>query len=128
MKELSLENILDFHKKLVKHTGGSNGVRDIGLIQSALNRANATFDGKDLYPGTINKIAIITVSLIKNHGFIDGNKRIGIAVMLLLLKLNQINIKYSQAELINLGLGIAEGKVDEELTKDWIEKHMENKA
>ena len=128
MKEISIEYILLFHQKLVDQTGGSSAVRDLGLVESALNRASATFDGLDLYSGAINKIVAITVSLINNHGFIDGNKRIGIATMLLLLRLNQINIKYTQEELISLGLGIASGIIDEELTKDWIEKHMENKA
>jgi len=93
-------------------------------VQSALNRAGATFDGVDVYRGIINKIVAITVSLIKNHGFIDGNKRIGVATMLLLLKLNQIDINYTQNELIDLGLGIADGTIDEKSVKDWIEKHM----
>jgi death-on-curing protein len=128
MEELSLENVLLFHQKLIQRTGGINGVRDMGLVQSALKRASATFDGVDLYPGIINKIVAITVSLIKNHGFIDGNKRIGIATMLLLFKLNQIEINYTQSELIDLGLRIADGTIDEKAVKDWIEEHMENKA
>lgn len=128
MKDISLESILVFHQKLIERTGGSNGVRDVGLIQSALSRGNATFDGIDLYPGIIDKIVAITVSLIKNHGFVDGNKRIGVATMLLLLKLNRVNILYKQQELIDLGLNVAAGKMDEESVKVWIERHMENKA
>jgi death-on-curing protein len=75
MRFLVIENIILFHEKIIKETGGSDGVRDRGLIESALNRAFMTYEGKDLYPGTIEKVAVITHSLISNHGFIDGNKR-----------------------------------------------------
>lgn len=128
MKTVDIEDILVFHNKLIERIGGSNGIRDIGLIESALNRANATFDGKDLYEPILDKVAVITASLIKNHGFVDGNKRIGIAVMLLLLKLNSINILYTQNELIELGFGVASNRVDDKAIKEWIIKHMENKA
>ncbi len=128
MKTVNIEDIIIFHNKLIERTGGSNGIRDIGLIESALNRANATFDGKDLYESILDKVAVITASLIKNHGFVDGNKRMGIAVMLLLLKLNCINILYTQEELIELGLGVASNRVDDKAIKEWIIKHMENKA
>lgn len=62
--------------------------------------------------------------MVKNHGFVDGNKRIGVSVMLLLLRLNGIKIKYSQNELVNLGLGIADGSIDEKDIKQWIKKHI----
>lgn len=101
----------------------SDGVRDLGLIESALNRGFITFDGKELYESTGMKIAVIAHGLMKNHGFIDGNKRIGVAVMILLLKLNNITIKYSQQELINLGLRTTEGKYNENDILAWIESH-----
>lgn len=123
MELIDIENILLFHKKIVNETGGSEGVRDIGLIESALNRGLMTFDGKELYESIEMKISVIAHSLISNHGFIDGNKRIGISVMILLLKLNNITIKYSQKELIELGLGVAEGRFSETNILDWIEKH-----
>lgn len=128
MKTVDIEDILVFHNKLIERTGGSNGIRDIGLIESALNMANATFDVKDLYESILHKVAVIIASLIKNHGFVDGNKRIGIAVMLLLLKLNSINILCVQKELIELGLGIASNRVDNKAIKEWVIKHMENKT
>ena len=128
MKTVNIEDVMIFHNKLIERTGGSNGIRDIGLIESALNRANATFDGKDLYESILDKVAVIAASLIKNHGFVDGNKRIGIAIMLLLLRLNSINILYTQKELIELGLGVASNRVDDKAIKEWILKHMENKA
>lgn len=92
MIELSLENIILLHEKIINQTGGSSGIRDKGLIESAIKRAFMTYDGKDLYLELIDKVAVTTYSLINNHGFIDGNKRIGIVVMLLLLKIN--NIQY----------------------------------
>lgn len=128
MKTIAIQEVLRFHKNIIEKTGGSDGIRDYSLIDSALNRAFATFDGKDLYESVIDKIAAVTTSLIKNHGFIDGNKRIGVAVMLLLLKLNHIKINYTQSDLIKFGLSVASGKLHEQEVKQWIEKHKVNKA
>lgn len=122
MKSIDIANVLLFHKKIVERTGGSEGIRDLGLIESGLNRGSATFDGIDLYKEIEDKISAITHGLVKNHGFIDGNKRIGISVMILLLKLNNIHIEYSQQELIELGLKVAAGAFNEEDIKIWINK------
>ncbi|MDQ0170527.1 type II toxin-antitoxin system death-on-curing family toxin [Paenibacillus tundrae] len=124
MKCLSLEQILLLHTKIIKSTGGSDGVRDLGLIESALKKAEATFDGQELYEGNIKKISVTTFALIKNDGFIDGNKRIGVAIMLLLLRLNEISVKYEQAELVELGLKTAAGEFTEENIQQWIEEHQ----
>lgn len=123
MKNISLEQLIQFHAKIVKATGGSEGVRDHGIIESALRKAEVTFDGQELYEGTIRKISVIGYALIKNHGFIDGNKRIGVATVLLLLRLNGVALKYEQKELIELGLKTAEGKFKEENIEQWIEEH-----
>ena len=123
MKAISLEELLVFHRKIIEKTGGSKGIRDLNLIESALNRAFVTFESEDLYKGIIDKIAAITYGLIQNHGFVDGNKRIGIAVMLFLLKLNELKIRYSQEELIKLGLGIADGLITEKNLRYWIRHH-----
>lgn len=120
MKSIDIDNILLFHKKIVEQTGGSEGISDLSLIESGLNRGSATFDGIDLYKETEDKITAITYGLVKNHGFVDGNKRIGISVMVLLLKLNHINIKYSQQQLIELGLKVADGTFSENDIKLWI--------
>lgn len=124
MKSLTIDQLIMFHKKITNASGGSHGLKDKGLVESALNRCNATFDGEDLYPTIIEKIAVTTVSLVKNHGFVDGNKRVGVSVMLILLSLNSIEIKYSQDELINLGLGLASGKLNEEDVIKWIKKRI----
>jgi death on curing protein len=123
MELLDIENIILFHKKIVKQTGGSDGIRDLGLIESALNRGLMTFDGRELYESLEMKISVITHGLIRNHGFVDGNKRIGVAVMILLLKMNNIVIRYTQKELIELGLGVAEGRLNEKDILEWIERH-----
>lgn len=124
MKSVNLSQVILFHEKIISRTGGSDGIRDISLIESALNRAFATFDGKELYKNDLLKISVITYGLINNHGFIDGNKRIGIAVMLLLLKINFINIKYNQKELVELGLKVATGEYKEKEIEHWIIGHQ----
>ena len=123
MRVLSVEEILLLQRKLIERTGGSQGVRDQGLVASAVNRASATFDGCDLYGTVEHKIAATIYGLVNNHGFIDGNKRIGIAVMLLLARLNGIQLRYRQNELVELGLGIADGRIDESGIIEWINIH-----
>ena len=120
---LSVDVVL-FHEKIIKETGGSYGIRDIDLVESALNRALMTYGGRDLYPTTLEKIAVITHSLIAFHGFVDGNKRIGVAVMILLLKMNNVKIKYTQQEIVELGLKVAEGSWKEKDILDWIKGHI----
>jgi death-on-curing protein len=93
------------------------------LIESAINRAFATFDGKDLYTTLEAKIAAITYGLVNNHGFVDGNKRIGVTAMLLLLRLNEYRLMYNQDELVEFGLGLATGTIDEASIRQWIEHH-----
>jgi len=123
MRRISIANIVLIHQKLIDQTGGSHGVRDINLVDSAISRAFATFDGNDLYEMIDDKIAATTFGLVNNHGFIDGNKRVGIAVMLLLLKLNGYTLQYSQKELIIIGNSIADGSMDELGIKKWINQH-----
>lgn len=125
MKNIEFEQVVLFHKKIVASTGGSNGVRDEGLIKSAINRAYVTFDGLELYNPDERKIAVIAHSLICNHGFIDGNKRIGVAVMILLCEMNNIPLRYTQQELIELGLSAASGVMNEENIYEWIIKHKQ---
>ena len=117
------ENVVLLHQKLIEASGGSAGVRDIGLIESAVNRAKAAFAGVEAHPGIIAKAAAVGCGLTQNHGFIDGNKRIGMAVMLLILRRNGVRLAYTQAELVTLGLEVAQGNADVEAVQKWIEKH-----
>lgn len=123
MKNVQFEQLVLFHKKIVAKTGGSSGIRDEGLLRSALGRGDMTFGGTELYTPDEKKIAVITHSLIFNHGFVDGNKRIGVAVMNLLCKMNDITLVYTQQELIELGLSVASGNRNEEEIFEWIINH-----
>lgn len=123
MKYISIEYVLKLHDKLISATGGSKEIRDLGLLKSAIEDSKSTFDGKDLYPTVEDKCASICYSMINNHAFVDGNKRIGIYVMLILLEYNKIKLKFTQDELINLGLGAAKGDIKQEDILYWIKNH-----
>ncbi len=123
MRTISLAEVSLFHERIIDRVGGAKGIRDVGLVEASISGAFSTFDGQELYPSVEDKIAITAYALITNHGFVDGNKRIGIAVMLLLLRMNDIHVVYEQGELVDLGLGIASGQVKKEHVKDWIETH-----
>lgn len=126
MIKLSRERILLLHKYIAAETGGSIGVRDEGLLDSALEAAFATFDGKDLYPSKEEKAAKIGYSLISNHAFVDGNKRIGMYVMLTFLEVNGISIECSNDEITEIGLAVASGTMGYDALLDWIKEHRNN--
>ncbi len=121
---LSLKDVILFQEKIINKTGGKHGIRSKSLVDSAINRGLSSFEGIDLYKTDIEKISAITHSLVCNHGFLDGNKRIGAAVMILLLKLNKIYLSYTQEELIVLGLSLADGSYKYEDVVIWITKHL----
>ena len=118
-----LKDVLLIHQRIAAYTGGSTGVREIGLIESALARANAAFGGVDAYPDLISKAAAVGCGLTQNHGFIDGNKRIGIMTMLFMLRRNGIRLAYTQEELVELSLSLAQGLLDVTQTEAWIHRH-----
>ena len=120
----TLDQILLIHERLLLHTGGASGIRDIRLIESALARATSGYGGIEAHPGLIAKAAAICCGLTQNHGFVDGNKRIGITTMLLILQKNAMCLSYTQDELIQLGLGIAQNQMDVEDIVRWIELHI----
>ncbi len=120
---LTTEEVIGLHKKLIERTGGSHGIRDRGLLESAIYSAQANFDSEDAYPTLEEKAARLCYSITNNHAFVDGNKRIGVFVMLMTLKLNSVRISYTQAELITLGLSVADGSFDYEAVLQWIIKH-----
>ena len=126
MKRISSEMVLLLHRLIAAESGGSVGVRDYNLLSSALESAFQPFDGKDLYPSKEEKGARIEYSLISNHAFIDGNKRIGVHVMLSFLEFNGIHLRYTDEELVDLGLSIASGNKDYEELLSWIRSHALN--
>ena len=111
------------YKLMVEATGGSFGIRDENLLNSALEGIFQTFDGKELYPTKEEKGAMLGYSLISKRAFVDGNKRIGVYVMLTFLEVNGIRIECTDNELIDLGLGTAAGKIDYEELLSWILSH-----
>ena len=123
MIRLSRDKVKLIHQLLAEETGGSIGVRDEGLLDSALESAFATFDGVELYPSKEEKAAKIAYSLVSNHAFVDGNKRIGVFVMLSFLSLNGIRIDATDEDIVQLGLGIADGSVEYEWIVSWIKAH-----
>jgi death-on-curing protein len=113
MIPINAEQVKKLHNDIIDSTSGSYGVRDENVLEAALAGALQTFDGKDLYPSTTAKIARITYGIIRNHPFVDGNKRTGVHIMMVLLKLNNINVKFSKDDVVNIGLELAAGKMDD---------------
>ena len=124
MKRLSKEQVLLLHSQLIKSFGGSSGVRDDNLLDSALESPFQTFDGEELYPTLQAKAARLGYGLIKNHCMIDGNKRIGAHVMLVFLELNGVEIEYKQKDLYETILAVADGSLDYDELLKWILKHQ----
>ena len=123
---LTVDEIIDIHKKIVMATGGSSELRDRALLESAVYAAEATFDNEEIYPTIQEKAATLADGLISNHAFVDGNKRIGVFIMLMTLKLNGIKIYYTQKELSDMGLGVASGDLSYKDILNWINVHNQN--
>ena len=111
------------HELIARETGGSVGVRDEVLLESALEGAFATFDGQELYPTKEEKGARLGYSLVSNHAFVDGNKRIGLYVMFTFLEVNGIPLQCTDEEVVNIGLSLADGSMGYEELLDWIKGH-----
>lgn len=123
MIKFSKEKILLLHQIMGEATGGSVGVRDEGLLESAIESAFSSFDGKDLYPTKEEKGAKLGFSLVSNHAFLDGNKRIGVYVMLSFLEMNGVRIRCDDQELVRVGLSLADGSMKYEDLLNWIIEH-----
>ncbi len=123
MIKFSKEKVLLLHKILAEATGGSVGVRDEGLLDSALESAFAGFGDREFYPTKEEKGARLGFSLISNHAFVDGNKRIGVYVMLSFLEMNGIRIKCTDEEIVEIGLSTADGSMSYEELLQWVIEH-----
>lgn len=123
MIRLTTKQVITIHSSLIEVTGGTDGVRDMGLLESALETPFQTFGGKDLYPALIQKAARLGHSLVSNHPFVDGNKRIGIHIMLVFLAINGVEIECTQQELIDVGLSLADGTMNAEKLLIWLSSH-----
>lgn len=121
---LTKEQILLLHTQLIEITGGSDGIRDIGLLESALESPFQSYGGVELYPSIQAKAARLCYGLVKNHAMIDGNKRIGCHAMLVFLALNGYEIEYTQKELSDLILDVAADKKQYEDILQWLLAHQ----
>ncbi len=124
MIKLTKEQILILHSELIKMTGGSDGIRDIGLFESALETPFQSYDGEELYPSIQAKAARLCYGLVKNHAMVDGNKRIGVHAMLVFLSINGYELEYTQKELSDLILDVAADKKQYEDILQWLLVHQ----
>ena len=124
MRYLSISEILELHDRIISSTGGSRGIRDINALESALNQPRQTFDQKDLYPDIVAKAAALCFSLVMNHPFVDGNKRVGHAAMETFLILNGCEIVCSVDEQERVMLELAAGKMSRLKFSEWLNNHI----
>ena len=123
MIKVSKDKVLLLHKLIAQETGGSTGVRDEGLLESALEAAFSGFGDQEFYPTKEEKGARLGYNLISNHAFVDGNKRIGMYVMLTFLEVNGIHMDCTNDDVSETGLAIASGKMDYEALLQWVKEH-----
>ncbi len=123
MIKFSKEKVLLLHQLIARETGGSVGVRDAGLLESALETAFSGFGDKEFFPTKEEKGARIGYSLISNHAFVDGNKRIGVYVMLTFLEVNGVRLDCTNDDVVEIGLGVADGSINYEMLLEWVCKH-----
>lgn len=123
MRNLSKKQVLALHSDLIREFGGTEGIRDEGLLESALAAPFQTFDGEQAYPSLQAKAARLGFGLVSNHPFVDGNKRTGAHVMLVFLALNGVELCYGQEDLISIFLSVASGMSDWRDLQRWILEH-----
>jgi death-on-curing protein len=120
---LTAQQIMFLHARLVAETGGSHGVRDLDSLLSAVGRPQASFDDQDLYPDLFTKAAALMDSLIRNHPFVDGNKRTGIAAAALFLRTNGYRLEATNAELVEFVLEVAQSQHTLDEITAWLQIH-----
>lgn len=124
MKKLSKDQIIMLHSQLIEQTGGTDGIRDVNLLESAIEPPFQSFAGEELYPTIQKKGARLGYCLIKNHCMLDGNKRIGAHAMLVFFALNGIELRYTQKELYEMIFSVADGSLEYEDTLSWVLEHQ----
>lgn len=123
MIKFSKDKVLQLHKLIAEETGGSVGIRDEALLESALENAFSGFGGQEFYPSKEEKGARLGYTLISNHAFVDGNKRIGMYVMLTFLEVNGIRLDCTNDEIVEVGLSVASGAMDYDALLKWVRSH-----
>ena len=126
MSWISRSQIEELHSYLLNEHGGLAGIRDAGLLESAISTPLASFGGKYLYPSIVESAARLGFGLVSNHPFNDGNKRVGVMAMLVVLESNGYAISASNDEVIALGLGLADGTLSYDDTLEWVNRHTKD--
>ena len=124
MRYLTLKEILELHRRVINQSGGLSGIRDTGLLESALAQPLMTFGGEELYPTIVEKASALGFSLINNHPFMDGNKRIGHAAMETFLVLNGHEVNAPVDEQERIILGVASGELGRDKFTAWLRAHI----
>jgi death on curing protein len=124
MRYLTLAEIVELHLLIAKATGGASGIRDLGMLESAIAQPKATFDTKDLYPSLTDKAAVLCLSIVQGHPFVDGNKRTGHAAMATFLLLNGAEIDATLNEQEQIMLALASGHMDRHQFTEWLNQHV----
>lgn len=123
MNYLHPKQVIYLYQQLIAQSGGSLGLRDDGLLESAVQRPQASFGGQDLYPDLFSKTAALGHALIHNHPFVDGNKRIGYEAMRLMLRLNGFDVHASIETAFDFVMGVARSALTEQAIADWLKRH-----
>ena len=121
---ISAEDVILIHSRVIEGSGGLDGLRDRDGLEAAVSAPMQTFDGKELYPTDLEKIARLGFGLASNHAFVDGNKRIGAMMTQLLLKWNGYDLTLHTGELADMFIAIADGTSKEKDLLDWIHRHL----
>jgi len=121
---ISLDEALAIHTEIVNATGGARGLRDTGGLEAALNRPFATFDGADLYPGPLDKAAALLESVVKNHPFVDGNKRTGYILGRLMLNTFDLDLRATDDEEYDMVIHVATGQMDIDGIRTWLDSRV----
>lgn len=120
---LTPEQVLFLHSRLIAETGGGQGIRDLGMLLSALGRPQATFDEKELYPDLFSKTAALMDSLVRNHPFVDGNKRTAITSAALFLRMNGYRLMVENEEMVRFTLASAQSQLSFDDIADWFKQY-----
>jgi death-on-curing protein len=124
MRYLTLNELLEIYRQVMAQSGGATGIRDLNALESVLAQPRATYGGEDLYPTLADKAAILGYLLVKNHPFIDGNKRVGHAAMEVFLLLNGYELQAEVDEQEAVILSIAAGQLERDAFTDWLTNHL----
>jgi death-on-curing protein len=124
MRYLALPEVVELHRRVLQATGGAPGIRDLGVLESAIAQPKATFNGVDLYPTLVEKAAALCLALVQGHPFVDGNKRVGHAAMETFLVLNSAELDAPIGDQEHVMLDLASGRIDRTQLAEWLRQHL----